>query len=70
MYCGKFSGEVTIIYSLQYIRNIKESKNILAELSKKQNVILDVFGSPYAFKDVDISTISTVFNKWLNPSSE
>lgn len=43
-----------------------ESKNILTELSKKQNVILDVFGSPYALKDVDISNISTVLVSYEN----
>lgn len=44
----------------------QESKDILAELSKKQNVILDVFGSPYALKDVDISIISTVLVSYEN----
>lgn len=44
----------------------QESKDILAELSKKQNVVLDVFGSPYALKDVDISTISTVLISYEN----
>lgn len=44
----------------------QESKDILAELSKKQNMILDVFGSPYALKDVDISTISTVLVSYEN----
>lgn len=44
----------------------QESKTILAELSKKQNVILDVFGSPYALKDVDISIISTVLVSYEN----
>ena len=44
----------------------QESKDILAELSKKQNVILDVFGSPYALKEVDISTISTVLVSYEN----
>ena len=44
----------------------QESKNILAELNKKQNVILDVFGSPYALKDVDISKISTVLVSYEN----
>ena len=38
----------------------QNSKDILTELSKKQNVILDVFGSPYALKDIDIASISTV----------
>lgn len=44
----------------------QESKDILAELSKKQNIILDVFGSPYALKDVDISIISTVLVSYEN----
>ena len=44
----------------------QESKNILAELNKKQNVILDIFGSPYALKDVDISKISTVLVSYEN----
>lgn len=44
----------------------QESKNILAELNKKQNVILDVFGSPYALKDVDISKISTILVSYEN----
>lgn len=38
----------------------EESKRILTELNKNQNVILNVFGSPYALKDVDISKTSTV----------
>ena len=36
------------------------SKKILSDLTKNQNVILDVFGSPYALKDIDISKVSTV----------
>ncbi|HAP96153.1 glycoside hydrolase family 3 protein [Epilithonimonas hominis] len=42
------------------------SKKILSELSKNQNVILDVFGSPYALKDIDISKISTVLVSYEN----
>lgn len=42
------------------------SKDILTELSKKQNIILDVFGSPYALKDVNISDISTVLVSYEN----
>jgi len=42
------------------------SKKILAELSKNQNVILDVFGSPSALKDIDISKISTVLVSYEN----
>ncbi len=44
----------------------QESKDILAELSKKQNVILDIFGSPYALKDIDINKISTVLVSYEN----
>lgn len=44
----------------------QESKDILAELSKKQNIILDVFGSPYALKDVNISKISSVLVSYEN----
>lgn len=44
----------------------EESKRILANLSQNQNVILDVFGSPYALKDVDISKISTVLISYEN----
>lgn len=43
-----------------------ESKEILSDLSKNQNVILDVFGSPYALKDVDISKVSTVLVSYEN----
>lgn len=42
------------------------SKKILSELSKNQNVMLDVFGSPYALKDIDISKISTVLVSYEN----
>ena len=44
----------------------QNSKNILTELSKKQNVILDVFGSPYALKDIDIASISTILVSYEN----
>lgn len=43
-----------------------ESKKTLAELSKNQNVILNVFGSAYALKDIDISKISTVLVSYEN----
>lgn len=43
-----------------------ESKKILAELAKKNNVILNVFGSPYALKDIDISKVSTVLVSYEN----
>ncbi|WP_304343473.1 glycoside hydrolase family 3 protein [Chryseobacterium koreense] len=42
------------------------SKKILADLSKNQNVILNVFGSAYALKDVDISNVSTVLVAYEN----
>ena len=44
----------------------QNSKDILTELSKKQNVILDIFGSPYALKDIDIASISTVLVSYEN----
>lgn len=43
-----------------------ESKKILADLSKNQNVILNVFGSAYALKDIDISKVSTVLVSYEN----
>jgi len=43
-----------------------ESKKILSELSKKTAVILDIFGSPYALSDVDISGVSTVLVSYEN----
>lgn len=42
------------------------SKKILLDLSKHNKVILDVFGSPYALKDLDISKISTVLVSYEN----
>ncbi|WP_379965900.1 glycoside hydrolase family 3 protein [Epilithonimonas sp. UC225_85] len=42
------------------------SKKILSEFSQNQNVILDVFGSPYALKDIDISKVSTVLVSYEN----
>lgn len=42
------------------------SKKVLSDLSKNQNVILDVFGSPYALKDIDVSKISTVLVSYEN----
>lgn len=43
-----------------------ESKAVIAQLSKKQNVILNVFGSPYALRDMDVSKISTVVVAYEN----
>jgi beta-N-acetylhexosaminidase len=42
------------------------SKKVLSDLSKNQNIILDVFGSPYALKDIDISKVSTVLVSYEN----
>lgn len=43
-----------------------ESKKILNDLSKKHKVILEVFGSPYALKDVNLANISTVLVAYEN----
>ncbi|MBV8326101.1 glycoside hydrolase family 3 N-terminal domain-containing protein [Chryseobacterium sp.] len=43
-----------------------ESKKTLADLTKNQNVILNVFGSAYALKDIDISKVSTVLVSYEN----
>ncbi|MBW8361510.1 MAG: glycoside hydrolase family 3 protein [Kaistella sp.] len=43
-----------------------ESKKILADLTKNQNVILNVFGSAYALKDIDITKVSTVLVAYEN----
>lgn len=43
-----------------------ESKKWLAQISKKNKVILEVFGSPYALKDVAIKNISTVLVAYEN----
>lgn len=43
-----------------------ESKKILADLTKNQNVILNIFGSAYALKDIDISKVSTVLVSYEN----
>lgn len=43
-----------------------ESKKILSDLTQKQNVILNVFGSAYALKDIDISKVSTVLVSYEN----
>lgn len=44
----------------------QESKNLIIELSKKTNIILDIFGSPYALQDIDISELSTVLVSYEN----
>lgn len=43
-----------------------ESKKVLEDLTKQQNVILNVFGSAYALKDIDISKVSTVLVSYEN----
>ncbi len=43
-----------------------ESKKILADLATKNQVILNVFGSPYALADVNIEPISTVLVSYEN----
>lgn len=42
------------------------SKKWLKNLSQKHDVILSVFGSPYALKDVDIQNVSTVLVAYEN----
>jgi beta-N-acetylhexosaminidase len=42
------------------------SKKVLAELVKNQNVILNIFGSAYALRDIDISKVSTVLVAYEN----
>lgn len=42
------------------------SKKTLADLASKHQVILDVFGSPYALRDVDFSKVSTVLVSYEN----
>lgn len=43
-----------------------ESKKILADLTKNHNVILNIFGSAYALRDIDISKVSTVLVSYEN----
>ncbi len=43
-----------------------ESKKIVNDLSKNHKVLLNVFGSAYALKDIDISKISTVLVSYEN----
>ncbi|QCX53599.1 glycoside hydrolase family 3 protein [Elizabethkingia sp. JS20170427COW] len=42
------------------------SKNILKEASKNHRVILALFGSPYALKDIDLHTITSVVVAYEN----
>ena len=66
-------GEVVIIglhkdNSTAYkpYRISSQSKKIITDLSRKNKVILNVFGSPYALKDVDIKDISTLLISYEN----
>lgn len=43
-----------------------ESKKVLEDLAKNQNVILNVFGSAYSLKDIDLSKVSTVLVSYEN----
>ncbi|RLJ23017.1 beta-glucosidase-like glycosyl hydrolase [Chryseobacterium sp. 7] len=43
-----------------------ESKKTLSDLTKNQNIILNIFGSAYALKDIDISKVSTVLVSYEN----
>lgn len=43
-----------------------ESKKVLEDLAKNQNIILNVFGSAYALKDIDLSKASTVLVSYEN----
>ena len=43
-----------------------QSKKIIADLSRKNKVILNVFGSPYALKDIEIKDISTLLVSYEN----
>ena len=43
-----------------------ESKKIVSELTKNQKVILSIFGSAYALKDIDLSKVSTVLVSYEN----
>lgn len=43
-----------------------ESKKVLSDLTKNQNIILNVFGSAYALKDIDVSKVSTVLVSYEN----
>lgn len=45
-----------------------ESKKIITELAKNQNIVLDVFGSPYALRDLNTDNISTVVLSYENNS--
>lgn len=42
------------------------SKDVLSQLTSNHHVILDVFGSPYALKDIDISKVNSVLVSYEN----
>ncbi|MDO4225687.1 MAG: glycoside hydrolase family 3 protein, partial [Bergeyella zoohelcum] len=44
----------------------EESKNIISNLAKKHQVILCLFGSPYALKDIEIENISSIIVAYEN----
>lgn len=44
----------------------QESKNLIAEISQRKKTILVVFGSPYALKDLNLETTSTVLVSYEN----
>ncbi len=44
----------------------EQSKKILKKLSEKHSVILDIFGSPYAMKDISTANIPTVLISYEN----
>lgn len=44
----------------------EESKEIISKISKNHKIILNIFGSPYALKDIDISSISSVLVSYEN----
>ena len=43
-----------------------ESKRLISQLKSRNKVILNVFGSPYALQDVDISGISSILVSYEN----
>lgn len=43
-----------------------QSKNIITQLAKKHRVILNIFGSPYALRDIDIKDVSTLLVSYEN----
>ncbi|MDO4762812.1 MAG: glycoside hydrolase family 3 protein [Flavobacteriaceae bacterium] len=43
-----------------------QSKKIISDLAEKHQIILNVFGSPYALRDIDIKDISTILISYEN----